>query len=68
MAKIISIPVSSYGSDFLLTVYVNGEMQYDSAHSSSEGVIEVPLVAYEGYNRVKVSVSGDIILDEDMLF
>ena len=68
VAKIITIPVSNYGNDFLLSVYVNGELQYDSMHSSVEGAVEVPLVAYEGYNRVKVVVSGESVLNEDMMF
>ncbi|MBQ6868803.1 MAG: PASTA domain-containing protein, partial [Clostridia bacterium] len=68
VAKIITLPVSNYGNDFLLSVYVNGELQYDSMHSSVEGTVEVPLVAYEGYNRVKVVVSGDTVLNEDMMF
>ena len=68
VAKIITLPVANYGNDFLLSVYVNGELQYDSMHSSIEGTVEVPLVAYEGYNRVKVMVSGNTVLNEDMMF
>lgn len=68
IAKIITLPVSNYGSDFLLSVYVNGELQYDSTHSDIEGTVDVPLVAYEGYNKVRVVVSGDVVLDEEMLF
>lgn len=68
IAKIISIPLSEYQGEFLVTVYVNGAIQYDAMHKYSDGVAEIPLVAYEGYNRVKISIGGSIVMDEDMLF
>lgn len=68
VAKIINFPLTSYEGDFIVTVYVNGEVQYDAQHNADEGMIEIPLVAYEGSNKVKIVVGGNVALEEEMIF